>query len=471
MKNSLLTSYYDGIIDTVHGESYNKILRYFFPEFITAFLLYSLPFWFDAYFIGLLESTSTYATLEVTNTLIHLLIKVAEAVSVGTVILSGKFNGAGEYKDVGRSLRDAFWLNTVLGGILGAILFFGAPWIYYAYGVPAKMIGLGVPFLRLQALSLFFMFVSFGFIGFLRGIKNTKVPMHIFGLGIFTFIIFDYIFIFGKFGFPQMGLQGSALAGVIRYAVMATYACAYTFLNKTNHKYAINLLSVFTDISYIKRLFILSMPIVLDKALMAMAYMWLSKMICTLGKEGGAAFGAIKNMERFSILPAVAFAQVITFLVSNDYGTGNWEGIKSNIKKVIFLASLMIFAIVIIFLCFTEPIVQLFDRKAKFTSLAAQAFPILSILGFFDLLQLILAGALRASGNVSLVVGVRLAVLVGYFIPISYVFSSIHFKHQALQFILIYGSFYVGNALMSLAYIHRFRNYQGKKYNVIRGHS
>lgn len=466
MKNSLLASYYTGITDTVNGESYNKILRYFFPEFITAFLLYSLPFWFDAYLIGSLQSTSTYATLGVTNTLIHLLIKVAEAVSVGTVILSGKFNGAGEYKDVGRSLRDAFWLNIVLGGMFASTLFFGAYWIYYAYGVPEKMISLGVPFLRLQAISLFFMFISFSFVGFLRGIKNTKVPMHIFSLGIFTFVIFDYVLIFGKFGFPQMGLQGSALAGVIRYVVMTCFACAYTFLHKENRKYGIELLSVFNDASYIKRLLVLSVPIMLDKALMAMAYVWLGKMICTMGKEGAAAFAVIKDMERFSILPAIAFAQVVTLLVSNDYGTGNWEGIKSNIKKIVFLASLMVFSIVVIFSYNAEIIIQLFDKKAKFTTLAVYAFPILSILGFFDLLQLILAGALRASGNVSLVVGVRLVILAGYFVPISYLFSHIQFQHQTMQFVLIYGSFYVGNALMSLAYIQRFRNNKWKR-NII----
>jgi putative MATE family efflux protein len=458
MKNNLLTSYYVGIVDMEHGESYNKILRYFFPEFISAFLLYSLPFWFDAYFIGSLQSTSTYATLGVTNTLIHLLIKVAEAVSVGTVILAGKFNGAGQYKEVGRSLRDSFWLNVVLGGMFASILFFGAYWIYYAYGVPEKMIDLGVPFLRLQAISLFFMFVSFSFIGFLRGVKNTQVPMHIFSLGIFTFIIFDYLLIFGKCGFPQMGLQGSALAGVVRYSVMTIAACAYTFWSRENRKYGIELFSVFKDASYMKRLFTLSMPIMLDKALMAAAYMWLGKMICVLGKEGAAAFSVIKDMERCSILPAVAFAQVITLLVSNDYGTGNWEGIKSNIKKVIFLASLMILCIILFFSFKAEMIIQLFDKKAKFTTLAASVFPILSVLGFFDLLQLILAGALRASGNVSLVVGVRLAVLVGYFVPVSYLFSQMSSFHPTVQFALIYGSFYVGNALMSFAYIQRFRN-------------
>jgi len=466
MKKGLVKSYVSGITDTTHGESYTRILKYFAPEFITAFLLYSLPFWLDAYFIGSLQSTSTYATLGVTSTLIHLLIKVAEAVSVGTIVLSGAFNGRGEYKEVGRSARDAFWLNTVVGVIFSSILYFGARGIYAFYGVPEKMIQMGIPFLRLQAIGLLFMFVSLSFIGFLRGIKNTKVPMVIFIAGILTFIVFDYALIFGKFGLPEMGLLGSALASVIRYGIMAIAAIGYTFLHPYNRKYGIELFSVLTDATYIKRLSVLSLPVMLDKSIMALAYIWLSKMICTMGKEGAAAFSIIKDMERFVILPGLAFAQVITFLVSNDYGVKNWQGIKNNVKKTILLSSIMVASFLVIFYLYSGMVFHLFDKKGKFTELAARAFPILGILGLFDLLQLILAGALRASGNGNIVMIVRLAVCVGFFVPISYLLSQMQIIDHVWQFTLIYGAFYMGNALMSLAYIHRFRGNNWNKHSI-----
>ncbi|HRN77740.1 MAG TPA: MATE family efflux transporter [Candidatus Dependentiae bacterium] len=461
MKKGIVTSYVSGLSDT-HGESYTRILKYFVPEFVTAFLLYSLPFWLDAYFISSLKSTSTYATLGVTSTLVHLLIKVAEGVSVGTVILSGMFNSRGEYKDVGRSARDAFWLNMLVGAVFASALYLGAYRIYAFYGVPDKMIQLGVPFLRLQAMGLLFMFTSLSFIGFLRGIKNTKVPMAIFITGIFTFVIFDYVLIFGKMGFPALGLEGSAIASVIRYGVMALAAIGYTFLHPHNRKYGIELFSIMRDISYGWRLVVLSLPVILDKSIMALAYVWLSSMLCTLGKEGAAAFSVLKDMERFAILPALAFAQVITLLVSNDYGVQNWDGIKSNTKKILFLSSVMVIGVLLFFGMFYEQLICLFDTKGKFTGLAAQAFPILSVLIFFDLLQLILAGALRASGNANIVMIVRLAVCVGFFGPLSYLFSKMQIADNSWRFILIYGAFYVGNALMSLAYIHRFR---GKNWN------
>ena len=180
MKKGLLTSYVSGITDMEHGEGYVSILRYFFPEFISALLLYSLPFWIDSFFISQLESTSMYATLGSTNTFIFLVIKLAESLSIGTVIMSGQFNGMHAYRKAGSALRDTFWVTCIVGFCCFLFLYTSAYYIYAWYGVSEEMIHLGVPFLRLRAIGLFFTFLYMAFVGFLRGVKNTKAPMVIF---------------------------------------------------------------------------------------------------------------------------------------------------------------------------------------------------------------------------------------------------------------------------------------------------
>src|SRR5579864_7404094 len=87
------------------GEKYGKIFRYFLPEFVTNFLFYAMPFWLDATFIASLSSTHTYATLGITNSFLHLIIKVGEALSVGTIVISGQFNGQNSFENVGRTIR------------------------------------------------------------------------------------------------------------------------------------------------------------------------------------------------------------------------------------------------------------------------------------------------------------------------------------------------------------------------------
>jgi putative MATE family efflux protein len=324
------------------------------------------------------------------------------------------------------------------------------------------MMEASVPFLRIRALGVFFTFLYMAIVGFLRAIKNTNVPMATFVLGSITFLFFDYVFIFGKFGFARMELQGSAIASVIQYATMFFAALIYVLWHKDYRQYQLELWRGITDIAYVKKLFALSWPVVLDKATMAWAYIWLCKMINPMGTCTVASFCVVKDMERFAFLPAVAFAQVITFLVSNDIGIHDWISVKSNLKKVCFLASMMVFSVLITFSLYPEPIMRFFDKKGEFTPMAAHAFPILSVLVFFDLVQLLLSGALRGAGNVKVVMYVRLLVCFAYFVPLSYLLSHMNFQDETLKFILVYGSFYFGNALMSIAYINRLRSEEWK---------
>lgn len=466
MVRSFLTRYLHDIWKNENGEKYSTLLHYFLPEFITNFLLYAMPFWLDAAFIGSLSSVHTYATLGVTNSFLHLIIKVGEALSVGTIVISGQFNGQNSFENVGRTIRDAFWVTTILGLLFGSALFFGAHTIYTWYGVSEEIITLGVPFLRLRAVGVLCMFIYLALVGFLRGIKNARTPMKIFIFGSLLFVFFDYVLIFGKWGFPAMGLQGSAIATIIQYGSMMTIALGYVLFNKKNRKYGIKLFSALTDISYVRHLVSVSWPVMLDKAIMAWAYVWLGKMVATMGTNGIAAACVVKDMERFAFLPALAFAQVITFLVSNDVGIKNWEGVKVNIKKIMILASGMVSIILGFFIYKREYIINIFDKKGDFTDLAMQAFPLLSIFIIFDLIQLILSGALRGAGNVRIVMIVRFVTCFCYFVPMSYLLSTLTFNNEVIKLVLLYGSFYLGNALMSIWYIRRFRSEHWKTPTV-----
>ncbi len=458
MKKGVLSSYFDGIMDISRGESYSNILKFFFPEFIASLVLYSALNLLDSSWIAHLKSTSSYATLGVTNTLLHFIIKIAEGLSVGSIILCGQYNGANNYQKVGRTLIDTFWITCIVGFVFASLLYFGAYWIYYFLGVPAKMISLGVPFLKMRAIGIFFTFVYFGLISFFKGIKDTKTPMTIYVLGALVFIFFDYALIFGQFGFPQMKLNGSALATVIQYGFMLIIAACIILFNKNYRTYGIKFFNDLTDLSTVKRLMFLSWPVILDKATMALAYIWLGAMIAPMGKYALASFTVIKDIERFAFLPAIAFAQIITFLASNDYGASNLDGIKTNIKKVIFLASIFVFALLLIFTINPKYFIQFFDKKDVFTEFSAKILPILNIFVFFDLIQLILSAALRGVGDVKIVMWTRLVLCLGCFFPVSYFISSLHITDQALKFLLIYGMFYVCNVFMTVVYINRFRS-------------
>lgn len=453
-----LNRYVNEIAHDSYGESHGTLLWYFMPEFITNLIVYSMPLWIDAMFIGALKSTPAYATLGVTNNIIHLVIKIAEALAVSTIVLSGQHNGQKEYKRVGAVMKDAFWTTCLIGIFFCCLLFFGGEFLYRWYGVQPDIIILGLPYIRMRALGVLFMFIYFAFVGFLRGIKNTRSPMKIFIFGAILFVIADYVLIFGKYGFPEYGLQGSAIATLLQYMGMSFIALLYILFNHKNRKYGVSLFSGYGSWSDIVRFVKISTPIVIDKASVAIAYIWLGSMIAPLGTNALAAFSAIKDMERFAFLPAIAWAQVITFIVSNNIGSGDFFAVKLNIKKVTWMSSIMVFALLMIVVRYSSYFLLLFDKKGDFTELVSATFPILSIFVLLDLFQIILSGALRGSGHLWTVMLVRSVMVFGFFIPISYFFSYYFVGSDVLKILLIYGSFYISNGLMSIWYIKIFRS-------------
>lgn len=445
------------------GLSYWRIFLYFYPEYISCLILYFLPYCIDCLFICQLQSIQSYAISGIVDNFLTMFLKAAEGLSIGIVITAGYYNGLSNFKKAGESFVDAFWTIVTLGAGICTVLYFLGYYICTFNKFSPEMILLGVPYLKYKAISIFFMFLYFALVGFLRAIKNTFVPMIVFACGAVVFVLVDYALIFGAFGLPQYCLLGSAMASIVQYAFMSFVMLLYILLASANQRYSISLLKTKFDWCRTKNLLLLSVPVVLDKVSIAFAYAWLGSCMSSLGQTAGAAFSCIKMMERFAFIPAIACAQVITFLVSNDMGRGQWSDIDANIKRVLIMAMFMVGIILMIGSIWPLWFVQFFDKQGQFGYLVAVIFPALSVLILIDLLQLILSAALRGAGDVNTVMFTRMFVIGCYFIPSTYVISSINFDQMVVKMLVTYAMFLMGNALMSIVYVYRLRQNHWKK--------
>ncbi len=416
------------------------------------------------------------ATLFISNSLFHFITKVAEGFSIGLVIMCGQYNGAQEYKKAGQVLADAFWTTTLVGALVACAIYFGAHTIYAFYNVPQEIVQLGVPYMQVRAIGVFFTFVFLAIVGFLRGIKNPKIPMTFFILGAITYLIFDYALIFGAWGFPEMGLKGSAFATVIQFGVMLTAAIIYIMFNKEVRPYSISLFrnNPFTKERFanIKDLIHVSWPIMIDKASLAIIPIWLNKMIsCTshLTANGNMVYESLtvlKTMERVGILPALAFAQVITYLVSNDYKAHKFDIIKNNVKKVLIFACAMAGTFTFIFYLRPHFFLWILNKPSAYNDLIKYTLPIIALLITFDVLQLILAAALRGAADVKTVMMTRLIIAFLVFIPLCYGISLLPIKSLLIKFLLLYASVHISLAFMGIIYIIRFKSGVWKKQTI-----
>ncbi|MBA2306638.1 polysaccharide biosynthesis C-terminal domain-containing protein, partial [Candidatus Dependentiae bacterium] len=352
-----------------------KLFSYFLPELITAWLLYIALEIIDFRFIACTDTVSCSTTLVISNSLLHLITKVAEGFSVGMVILCGQHNGAHDYPTTGKILTTGIWVTTFIGAVIACGIYIYAPAIYAFYEVPDTIITLGVPFLRIRVIGVFFSFIYFVLIGFLRGIKNTKAPMFLFLLGACVFLFFDYALIFGAWGFPALGLTGSALATVFQYGSMLLGALVYILYNRAHEKYKISLLCS-PAWTHVQSLLRISCPVMIDKASIAFCPTWLTKLVGSTARMTNSSvshlmlesYTVLRTMERVGILPAVAFSQVITFLISNDYKVHHFGTIRRNIRLVLLCATLLVGVSTIMYCLWPEFFLSLLGKEKSYNS-------------------------------------------------------------------------------------------------------
>jgi len=467
MKRTLFSSYLDGVRLNAAGESYRGIMKYFIPEFLTALVLYSLVALIDASYVASLKSTADYAMLSLTTTLFHFITKIAEGLSVGTMVLCGFYHGKQDVTGMVRAISAACIITTVVAFCISGGLYLGARHLYAFLGTPAELIEIGVPFLRLRAIGAFLMFMFFMVSGFLRGITRNDVTMRCYIVGSVVFLILDYLLIFGAYGFPQYGLQGSAIASIVQYSVMLCIALAYIRKSAILASYSnVFSVSIRSCADAMRSLCNISWPVMGDKAIFAITRILLASYIAPMGKSALGAFGVIRDIEMFAFVPAIACAQVSTFLVSNYMGAGDPEGARCTVKKILLVACFLVGVLLCVCSYYAYHIVHWFDSQGSFTEDAVVAYRLLCMLSMLDIVQVILSSALRGAAQVRVVLGVRLCTLLFFSIPVLYATAHVAFQSNFVRFMTLYGAFYIANGLMALWYVYWFRTGRWQQAHV-----
>ena len=118
--------------------------------------------------------------------------------------------------------KHGLFLCTVLGLLLFGMLLFAKP-LMYLMDQPEEVVDLAIPYLDLVAFSLVPLIVFQAFKQFSDGLSLTKYPMYATMLANVLNVAINYVLIFGKFGFPEMGIVGAAVGTLVSRFIMVAH--------------------------------------------------------------------------------------------------------------------------------------------------------------------------------------------------------------------------------------------------------
>lgn len=168
----------------------------------------------DTFMVGLVGSNELSA-VTAANTPIFLLQCSIFGLMSGLSVLVTQYWGRQDMRSINRCLGVVLYIGLGISSAAALVLFlFPTPIMSIVTNNPL-LIELGAPYLQLVGIGYIFNSVSSVYVSLQRSTENPAFGMMLFGTSMLANTLMNYIFIFGKFGAPAMGVTGAALATML----------------------------------------------------------------------------------------------------------------------------------------------------------------------------------------------------------------------------------------------------------------
>lgn len=158
---------------------------------------------------------SSIAAVGLANQLFFFYILIVFGINTGSSIFISQYWGKKDTKNIKRILGLALSLSAIAGTIFTIVGFFYPETVMRFFIKEVEVVKLGSDYLRIVSLSYIITGIGFAYSIAARSIGKANMPMVVSAISFVTNTVFNYLLIFGKFGFPQLGVKGAAYGTLI----------------------------------------------------------------------------------------------------------------------------------------------------------------------------------------------------------------------------------------------------------------
>ena len=286
-------------------------------------LLKALMYFIDNIMIGSLGENAIVGVGNANQIAFFIMILMLGICGTGWVF-AARFNGEG----------DKAGIKRVLGVCLVGTLIVGALFFILSVSIPQSLIGIfnplpgvkqsGGDYLRIVGISYVFMAISLSYANVLKGCQKTWLPMVASGIAIVVNAFLNYVLIFGKLGFPEMGVQGAAIGTAVGAFIDAALLIIISNIKKNEVAGSPKrLFPLHMHMWRFVRQFIkVGMPMMINELLWALSVMVMVVIYNRMGLEVAAAMAVFSALERMAFVVYIGIAHSSGVMVGNQLGEG-----------------------------------------------------------------------------------------------------------------------------------------------------
>jgi MATE family multidrug resistance protein len=308
--------------------------------------------------------------------------------------------GRGDKDNCSNYCWQAIYMGLAYALICFAILWPAAPWIFKAAGQPTEIIGLEVIYLRIVLYAQFLLVFTWSINQFFVGIHRPVITMCAMLAAQVANISANYVLIFGRFGFPAMGMAGAGWGTFIGAGVGAAVNMS-VFLSSGINKTFKSRQSLRVD--FRKMIDIVRVGFPAGFGLMINISFWsviLFGLVGQFGKAPLAATGAVWACIRVSFMPIIGIGTALTAAVGKSIGRGRKDTAIKQTSICLKVALVYMGITGLCFFVFRRPIMKFWaPNDLEVVNIGVGLLLCAAIFQIFDAVLIIYGDALRGAGD------------------------------------------------------------------------
>lgn len=384
---------------------------------------------------------------------------------VGTFV--AQYTGAKQPKMVGPILWQGLYLSLIGGAVLFVCAFF-AEKIFAFAGHEQKIQQLETAYFRILCFGAFPAIGSSALASFFIGRGENIAVMwnNLFTTGLN--LLLDYAMIFGKWGFPEMGIEGAALATVFAGIFNFLFYAAIIFRSNANRVYCTRE-GWRLQPALLGRLMRFGFPNGVQFFIDVAGFTVFLLMVGRLGTVALAATNIAFNINTLAFMPMIGFGISVSTMVGNFIGAGKAEDAEK-ISYIGFVMTLAYMTFISLFYVITPKIFTLpfaagssdadFEHIAELTRILLRFVAVYSI---FDTANIIFASAIKGAGDTRFVMGMIVTMSMAVLVIPTYI--ALNVFSGGIVACWTIATIYV--CLLGVAFYLRFRSGKWKSMKVI----
>ncbi len=313
---------------------YKKLLTIAIPITLQSLITFAINM-MDTVMVGSLGEVPLSAS-SLSGQIFFITTVLCFGIAGGGSVLSSQFWGKKDSRSIAKTLSIVLKLNIIVGIIFSILSFFIPGHLLGFYINVPEVIQVGIPYLKIVSIMYPLFCITTSISVIFRTISQIKISVIANSIAFVLNVFFNWVFIFGKFGFPSLGLTGAAIGTIIARLVECIIMVTYLFFVDKKIQFTFKDLIEF-DKDIFKKYLKTGINVLISDALLVAGLTTLTMILGRLGEEMIAANSICNIVIQLSTISMAGISSSCLVIIGNSIGEGKVELAKNQAKTFLII--------------------------------------------------------------------------------------------------------------------------------------